>query len=143
VSESRVVQSNNRNDGDVVPHAPPARLPEIPEINHFTHPPLPAGLSQETWKRDIRSASKNNANPDHPYYNANWNNIGPDRRRRLANARLMHGAYGIDNPEPCFGCKSAGVTCRIWHPSIRTRKSEIVHLTCARCRPTNTRCVRG
>jgi hypothetical protein len=142
-SESRVVAPNNRNEGDVVPDAPPSRLPAIPERDPRVIPPLPVGLSQKTFQRDIRSATENNANPDHPYYKGNWTDLCRDQRRRYANARLMHGEYGIDNPEPCSTCNSAGVTCRIYLPSIITQNSGDAHIRCARCRVTSSKCVRG
>ncbi|KAH7128238.1 hypothetical protein B0J11DRAFT_504722 [Dendryphion nanum] len=93
---------------------------KAPVFDEAIHQRLPSTATPDTWQNEYDYLM------DHPVeepdlegcYRHNWAELGRDVQRRITQARLMQGQYGIDAPNPCKTCKRLGLQCRVYHPDI-------------------------
>jgi hypothetical protein len=86
-----------------------ANIPEGEKALRFevseSGPALEKALSEE-WVRDFAAAC------------ATLNETPKSLQRPRAHAKMIHGSYGINAPQPCGKCREMKRACRTYHPNM-------------------------
>ena len=127
------------------PPTPPCTPPFLDQ--RFTpsydtdYPPLPEGLTLETYHRDRAAAMVDNSRDEYLSTDRHIQSLSSQRRQQIAKARLIRGKYGVAARNPCDPCVRAGKDCRVLHlglpfgPALRRSQGRMI---CARCTSGNT-----
>jgi hypothetical protein len=94
--------------------------------------PMP---SPRKFEADLHRAVKHNARPDAFGYREPelWSSIQRHAKNRIANARMIHGRYGLLTPKPCTHCQKRRLACLVYHPEVRGM-DRVVTGYCGECK---------
>ncbi|KAF2824258.1 hypothetical protein CC86DRAFT_52608 [Ophiobolus disseminans] len=72
-------------------------------------------------------------------YKDNYDDIGKVWRFRITHARLIERIYGLPAPTTCERCADKGLTCRVYHPYLKSKRASSG--ACGECRLSMRTCV--
>jgi hypothetical protein len=94
--------------------------------------PMP---SPRKFEADQHRAVKHNAQPNAFGYREPefWSSIQEHAKNRIANARMIHGGYGLLTPKPCTHCQKRRIACLVYHPEVCGVEREVTGY-CGECK---------
>jgi hypothetical protein len=101
--------------------------------------PLPVNATAAQHALDFQQLLVTNAPKGKYGHKDNWDDISKEYKAKITHAKLIKGIYGSPAPVPCEYCTLKNVTCRIYHPNLKSARA--MPGSCGECRLRSNTCV--